>query len=159
MSTSCPIPELAAFLHAAKFATYATQSDQAGGTPLLPGSKQLEYGAGDFFYRDIYVGMFHFVGQEIVYYRDTPVWAMSYAGGMLPAAEMSQARDIYALLRQALQHMPIEQPFRGPAEFSAGNTRYENALNGDIGRFHGQERIFSGDTLLYELHYSGGLLL
>jgi len=97
MPTLCPLPELAAFLHAAKFATYATQGDQASVTPLLPGSKQLEFRNGDFFYRDIYAGLFYFVGQEIAYFRDTPVWSMSYAGGMLPAADMSQAHNTLPL--------------------------------------------------------------
>jgi hypothetical protein len=32
-------------------------------TPLVPGSKQLEY-------RDIYFGMAYFVGQEVVFHRE-----------------------------------------------------------------------------------------
>jgi len=159
MSSPYPISELAAFLRAAKFATYATQGDSNSIEPLLPGSKQLEHQAGDFLYRDIYAGLFYFVGQEMVYYRGTPVWSMSYAGGMLPAADMSQAHNIYTLLRQALQQMPPERPLRGPAAFAVEPCRYANTVNGDIERFHGQEQIFSGEALLYELHYSGGLLV
>lgn len=119
----------------------------------------MEYRDGDFFYRDIYAGLFYFVGQEIAYFRDTPVWSMSYAGGMLPAADMNQAREIYVMLRQALQQMPPEQPLRGPPTLTVGPCRYDNLLTGSIERFHGQERIFAGESLLYELHYSGGLLV
>ena len=57
------------FLLQAKRQTYASRGDSATVTPLVPGTKQLEYYAGLFFYRDIYVGMAYFVGQEIVSYR------------------------------------------------------------------------------------------
>ncbi|MGH7302018.1 MAG: DUF5680 domain-containing protein [Candidatus Rokuibacteriota bacterium] len=49
-------------------------------TPLLAGSKPLEYRDGDYAYRDIYLGMAYFVGQEVISYRDQAVWSMSYAG-------------------------------------------------------------------------------
>jgi hypothetical protein len=39
-------------------------------TPLVPGSKQLEYRDGEYLYRDIYVGMAYFVGQEVVFHRE-----------------------------------------------------------------------------------------
>lgn len=72
-----------AFLHfllKAKRYTYASQGDEATMASLLPGSRQLEYRDGAFSYRDIYVGMAHFAGQEIVSYLEQPVWSMSYAG-------------------------------------------------------------------------------
>ena len=53
----------------AKRATYAGQGDEATVTPLVPGSKQLEYRDGDYLYRDIYLGMAYFVGQEVVSHR------------------------------------------------------------------------------------------
>ena len=59
------LPRLAKFLVDAKRRTYAGLDDDATiATPLLPGSKQLEYRDGDLSYRDIYFGMRFFVGQE-----------------------------------------------------------------------------------------------
>jgi hypothetical protein len=50
------------FLLEAKRTTYAGQGDEATVTPLVAGSKQLEYRDGDYLYRDIYFGMAYFVG-------------------------------------------------------------------------------------------------
>ena len=108
------LSELAQFLRAAKSATYAAQGDEASVVPVLPDSKQLEYRAGDFLYRDIYVGMFRFVGQEIVYRTHRAVWSMSYAGGLSESVSQGSARSIYAFLRQALLDAPPELPLRGP---------------------------------------------
>jgi hypothetical protein len=51
----------------AKRRTYAGLDDDATvSTPIIAGSKQLEYSAGELSYRDIYFGMAFFVGQEVV---------------------------------------------------------------------------------------------
>ena len=50
------------FLLKAKKSTYAVQGDRAMVSPLLPGSKQLEFSEGNFIYRDIYFGFTRFVG-------------------------------------------------------------------------------------------------
>src|SRR5882724_12875777 len=71
--------------------------------PLLPGSKQLEYRAGDLSYRDIYFGMRFFVGQETVQAGADVIWSMSYAGGVAPTVvDRNEFFAIYAFLRQAL---------------------------------------------------------
>ncbi|MGE5386879.1 MAG: DUF5680 domain-containing protein [Betaproteobacteria bacterium] len=159
MASPCSTPELLDFLVAAKRATYAAAGDNASNTALLAGTKQLEYGAGGFFYRDIYAGLLMFAGQEIVYFRDTPLWSMTYCGGTLPTADMAEARDIYAFLRQALCRVTRAHPFRGPRRFGEAEFLYTNAIQGNIERFHGIEHITTRNTLCYELHYSGGLLI
>lgn len=73
------------FLVRAKRHTYASHVDDASVTPLLSGSRQLEYREDSFFYRDIYFGVNYFVGQETVYNEEQPYWAMSYAGGVNPS--------------------------------------------------------------------------
>lgn len=62
------IPKLLSFLMVAKNATYANENIEVSASPLLLGSKQLEFSDGEFVYRDIYVDMFRFLGQEIVYF-------------------------------------------------------------------------------------------
>lgn len=152
------VSQLNRFLLIAKQATYAAQGDEASVTPLLSDSKQLEYRDGEWFYRDIYVGMFRFVGQEIVYFSNRAVWSMSYAGGLGVDVENAAARPVYAFLRQALREAPLDLPLRGPALLEADGMRYTCQCTGSIERFHGTEIIMQSHDRLYELHFSGGFL-
>jgi hypothetical protein len=58
-----PADDLALFLRSAKAATYAAQGDDASVPPVLQDTKQLEFRAGEFLYRDIYAGVFRIAGQ------------------------------------------------------------------------------------------------
>lgn len=146
------------FLRAAKAATYAAQGDDASVAPALPDSKQLEFQSGPFLYRDIYVGMFRFVGQEIVYLDGRALWSMSYAGGLVQGVPPSAARGVYAFLRRALLAPAPELPVRGPAELRAEEMSYGCSWQGSLQAFHGSERIVRDSTTTYELYFSGGTL-
>ncbi len=98
---------LAAFLLRAKRATYAAQGDDAMVTPLIPGSKQLEYREGERLYRDVYVGLTTFAGLETVDDTGAPRWAMTYAGGLVAPADFPA---VYAFLREALQRALRRRP-------------------------------------------------
>lgn len=148
--------ELVAFLVEAKRRTYAAQGDEASVAPLLPGSRQLEYGEGRWFYRDIYFGSDRFVGQETVYADGNPVWAMCYAGGVVGSAV--DAAQAYAFLRRALRAVTPAYPYRGPRTFGEGPYLYTNESRGGVERFWGVEVIARGGQPVYELRYSGGLL-
>jgi hypothetical protein len=63
--------QLEAFIVKAKAATYV--GDGAKSPSCRPGSHDLQFQDGDFAYLDRY-----FVGEEVVYYKDNPVWAMNY---------------------------------------------------------------------------------
>lgn len=149
-------PEFIAFLRAAKLSTYAAQGDDATVPPLLPGSKQLEYSCAPFLYRDIYVGMFGFVGQEVVYLDGQAYWSMAYSGGLVPAIPNAEASSIYRALRSALSAVPEALPLRGPATFKHQGLSYVCTVSGDIERFQGWESIARIGQLVYELHFSGG---
>jgi hypothetical protein len=147
------------FLVAAKRQTYAAQGDDASVDPLLPGSRQLEYGRGAFLYRDVYFGVAYFVGQETVYEVDQPYWSMSYAGGVDPAVTATdEIRRIYAFLRSALRAVSVEHPFRGPAYFRDADFEYRNAGEGQLDAFHGTEVIRQQCRTVYTVHYSGGIV-
>jgi uncharacterized protein DUF5680 len=147
------------FLLEAKRFTYASQGDEATVTPLIPRSKQLEHRDGDFSYRDIYVGMTRFVGQEIVFHVEEPIWSMSYAGGMtLAARDDSERRAIYAFLRVALLAGGPDRPYRGPTRMQQSPYEYMNESQGDLDAFWGMERITRNDEEVYELRYNGGFL-
>lgn len=153
-----PMTELSIFLRAAKLATYAAQSDAASVAPVLPDSKQLEYREGEYFYRDIYYGMFHFVGQEIVYRSGRAIWSMAYSGGLAASVEVSSAAAIYSLLRAALSQAPRELPLRGPANYEATSMNYTCSCEGSLEQFHGIERILREGVPVYELWFGGGKL-
>jgi hypothetical protein len=144
------------FLVAAKRATYATRGDVASVSPVLLDSKQLEYRDAEFFYRDIYVGMLRFVGQEVVYVTERAVWSMSYSGGVLPRVEQSAIKLVYSFLRQALTAVPDHFPLRGPALFERDSTRYTFQCSGTVELFDGIEEIRQGSGCLFRLHVAGG---
>lgn len=159
MSMSLTRAEFTAFLMEAKRHTYAAQGDNATVTPLIPGSRQLEYRQGNLLYRDVYYGSAFFAGHETVFEEDIPMWVMSYAGGVT-SADLAPAtiRSVYSFLRAALRHVEPARPFRGPHQWREGLWIYTDNGEGDIVRFHGDETITYQGELVYTLHYAGGLL-
>lgn len=148
--------QLADFLVQAKRATYASQGDNASVTALISGSRQLEYQLGAALYRDIYFGFAYFVGQETVYEADAPIWAMSYAGGMVdPAADASA---VYKFLQMALRQVESASPYRGPGLIRGDGFQYTSQTTGTLKNFWGSERISSNRAIVYELRYHGGRL-
>ena len=143
---------------AAKRHTYASQEDDAAVKPLVRGSRQLEFRQGALFYRDIYFGGQYFVGQETVYFKSSPIWGMSYAGGVIQGIDVDEAVGVFSLLKTALQKATAEAPFRGPESFQSGALLYTNRSLGNIERFSGTESINYEDRPIYHLHYSGGFL-
>ncbi|MGC9395003.1 MAG: DUF5680 domain-containing protein [Anaerolineae bacterium] len=153
------------FLITAKQHTYAAQGGaDAAVTSLLPGAHQLEYRDGKLFYRDIYFGSTCFAGQETVYYDASPVWSMVYSGGGLKNVPRNvravvDISQVYTFLQAALLHAPAEHPYRGPVLWEQGGLIYSNEIHGDLERFWGMEVINYQDVAVYQLHYSGGILL
>lgn len=159
---SASSPDLKKFIHAAKKATYAAQGDSASVTPVLPGSKQLEYRDGELLYRDIFLGSLRFVGQEFVYRSERAgsehaVWSMSYAGGLVAPGSPDAGR-IYSFLRKALLKAPVEMPLRGPALFELEGMRYACRWEGTLEQFHGLETVTFDGKVQYELRFGGGNL-
>jgi len=151
--------ELARFLVKAKRATYASQGDQDSvKSVLLPGTHQLEYSEGLFFYRDIYAGSAMFAGQEMVYYAGKPVWSMSYAGDIPEEVSSQDIEGLVKLLHKALMNVPDAIPYRGPMQIEDGVFRYANHAGGSFASFFGGEDIQRNGKVLYKLHYEGGLL-
>lgn len=146
------------FLVAAKRATYAGQGGAATASPLLQDSKQLEYRDAEFLYRDIYFGLVHFVGQEVVYFASRAVWSMSYAGGLVAGIEKSSVKPVYSFLRQALMAVPAHLPLRGPMLFEQEAMRYTFQCSGTLEQFTGVEEIHRHAECLYRLHVTGGCL-
>jgi len=147
---------LPGFILRAKRATYAAQGDDATVTPLLPGSRQLEYREGDWFYRDVYFGMAGFAGLEIIHEANDPRWSMAYAGGVIAGASRAQMGQVYAFLRSALQRGTLEAPFRGPSRYESFGYEYVNEWRGTVEDFSGAELIRRDGGVVYRLTYAGG---
>jgi len=136
--------------------TYASQGDEASVSPLLPRARRLEYREGALLYRDIYFGFRHFVGQGIVYYDSSPIWAMGYAGGILPTEV--DAAELYEFLRLALQQVTPERPYRRPRLLRSRPYLYRDVTHGRVERFWGIETITRGGHVVHRLRYHGGML-
>jgi hypothetical protein len=145
------------FLIAAKRHCYAGSDDNTSVLrPLLAGSMQLDWSQGDWLYRDIYFGMEHFSGMEVVIHAGLPLWSMVYSGGVLAGAK--DVRGLFAFLRTALRALPAKLPLRGPSRFEHGSAIYRMQVTGAIDRFNGQEDIQIDGRACYALSFSGGVI-
>ena len=110
---------------------------------------------------DSYAGHFFAPGQEIVYYKGVPVWAMAYAGGMefQYHGDEDLAHETFVFLKKALLAMDPEKPYRGPEHFGEGEWKYISILEGDIKDFIGNEKIYYKSDLVFEQNFIGGVIV
>ena len=129
--------------------------------PQRPGFDELEYRSGDWLYHDSYSGHYFAPGQETVYYKDVPVWAMSYAGGMKFEYHGNKdfTRESIEFLKKALLAMTREKPFRGPELYTQGDWRYLSSIVGGIKDFTGNEKIYYKEKLVFEQNFIGGVII
>jgi hypothetical protein len=102
---------------------------------------------------DNYFGGEPYGGRIVVFFDGKPIWMMVYYGWL---EKGTSAESVYAVLRNALMRMPEDYPFRGPSEFREGEFVYLNSWEGELGRFHGDEKIICNGELLYKGKYAGG---
>ena len=143
--------ELGKFLVNAKRNTYATQKGKVPSSRKL--SKDLAYEENDYYYLDSYFGEKDFSGEEIVYFKESPIWSMNYYGKTL---KESITEGFIETLREALQKVSEEKPFRGIEEYVRGKYKYRCSNEGTIDFFNGIESIFYGDEEVYRLYFHGG---
>ena len=143
------------FVVAAKRATYV--GDGQAAVPSRTGSHDLTFQQGDWRYRDSYFGGTDFLGQEVVWQRDTPVWAMSYYGYIL-RPELIDAARAGATIKAALSALYAEGRFLGGFEWTGPHGTYLDRSSGSVGHFHGRESISVAGTEAYALDYFGGLI-
>ncbi len=150
------LDNLTNFLKTAKKNTYASETAKKV-ISQRPGSKDYEYSEGEFLYHDTYFGEINFIGEEIVYEREKPIWGMNYNGHVVD--ENADEKDIYTFLRKALiQDYDDIIPVRGPKNFKIENYEYKNNISGGLDRFEGREEILKGGKLVYYAIFHGGLI-
>lgn len=148
--------ELHDFIVEAKAATYV------GGGATAPssraGSHDLGHRRGDWAYRDSYFGGTDFLGQEIAWRHDEPVWVMNYYGRVLDPSAIDGARAGH-VIRTALPAMYRQNRFLGGFSMEVGLYRYADESEGDYRSFVGLERILADGREVYRMNYHGGLVV
>lgn len=149
--------ELKTVLFEAKRNSYAAGSS-AKKTKHQDGATEISYQKGDLFYRDKYYGGEPFSGDEMVFCGQQPVWRMNFTGRIEPSA-VPVIESIYRFLMVSLsQNTDKDKPFRGPAEYAAGDFKYKMISSGDFDFFSGQEEIYYQGKIVYTCFFNGGLL-
>ena len=147
--------KLLSFLIDARANTYAGGKGKV--KPAFPGSTQLEYKEGEWFYRDIYnLGNKIFMGLETVYFKDKPVWSMCYYGDFKKMTE----KEVDEILRAALIKYKDKTRLFHQVEWEKGEFKYicTPDFNSGIDEVAGLEEIYKGKDKVYLLYYAGGFI-
>jgi hypothetical protein len=143
--------ELLEFLKEARLNTFASNNAPVD-NPRLLGSKEFSFQKGELFYRDIFFnGNKKFIGQEVVYIGQTPVFGMSYLGSQIEKLQE-------AFLKESLFRLAQKCRLWQNSEFERREYRYENFGQGDVNEFFGQEKISVSSKPVYKLEYRGGFI-
>ncbi|MEN9626169.1 MAG: hypothetical protein RL557_497 [archaeon] len=149
--------ELRKFLVEAKRNTYASGNKAV---KLADDFEEFVYGKGDYTYRDRYHANDPrpFGGEEVVWHRGEAIWLMNYYGLLL--SSQVDKEKVYSFLREALQEVAEEFPFRGPVQkpFTRGELTYKSSINGNLECFNGTKFIVISSKRVYESKFHGGSL-
>ena len=145
--------QLTNFLIKARSNTYAGDSGKV--ESVFKGSYQLEFTEGDWFYRDVYNnGNGIFVGLETIYFKDTPVWSMSYFGNYKKLSE----EEVDKVLRKSLIEKQDDTRLFKEVSYENGDYKYECEGYGEIDELGGTEKIYKNGEEVYYLYYAGGIV-
>ena len=142
--------ELSHFIVEAKQNTYANKNNKI--LPLRSGSHDYLYKNNQYTYCDSFFGSSQFSGQEIVYQSDEVCWSMNYYG------KVTDDHFSGDFLKQALSHIHVDQPFRGPELYTKGDYIYICHVTGDLFHFNGEEKIYYQSKPIYECLFHGGII-
>lgn len=142
---------LVAFLLEASEKTYAGKGKEEE-VSSRPNSHDFIFEKGNLKYIDSYVGGERFLGEEVLFQNEIPIWSMNYSGRTL---EDSFSGDF---LKEALLLRPVEKPFRGPDIYRNASYTYHSTIDGDFTWFQGREEIFFGELKVYECVFHGGIV-
>ena len=145
---------LADFLVEAHLNTYTDKSATRSVSSRL-WSFDYRFERDDLAYHDSYLGTRDFIGEEVIYQRELPIWGMNYHGVIL--APDTQEREVYDFLRTALRQECIDiVPARGPHLYRQGRLTYDNTVDGALDEFSGIELIRRDGEAIYRCRYHGG---
>ena len=120
----------------------AAQSTYAGSgkyqkKPERSGFSELVYQENNLYYRDSFIGFYRSRGMELIRYKEKPIFATLYGGGMLKGQE-KLANKTFAFLKQAmLKKYQSFYSFRGPKKHLNKSWQYSYQQTGSIAEFQG----------------------
>jgi len=155
MTPDFSLQQLKTFIVKAKAATYV--GDGKKSPSHRPGSHDLHFYEGSFSYLDSYFGGSDFLGQEVVYYKEVPVWVMNYYGRIIEPEKIAAA-DAGQIIKESLSKMYEEGRFLGGFKYTTQGSNYTDTSLGDATSFTGKEWITRENIKVYELVYHGGLV-
>ena len=125
-------------------------------TKPFPELKLLNSKSGDWRYVDQYVGGEPYQGFEVIWFKNKPIWSMTYRG-LYHGSE--PYKKFITFLKAALSAAPKEMPVRGPKKFAQkqfANWSYENSWRGKMNEFKGREEVFFKKKIVFWTDYQGG---
>lgn len=155
MTPDFSLQKLNSFIVKAKAATYI--GDGIKSSSHRPASHDLQFHEGSFSYLDSYFGGSDFLGQEVVYHKEVPIWAMNYYGRIIEPEKIAAA-EAGQILKKSLSRMYEEGRFLGGFEHTTHGCTYTDTSKGDTTSFTGKEWITRENIKVYELIYHGGLV-
>lgn len=144
------------FLKESKKQTYANANVKKAPSSRL-GSNDYHFEKDNMIYHDTYFGSTNFLGEEVVYYNNKPIWAMNYHGITVDSSLSEEAMD--QALRPALMMVGEDNdilPLRGPSKLENNGYTYLFSSTGTIEEFEGKEEIYKDKKLIYKLTCHGG---
>lgn len=149
------LDELNAFIVRAKANSYVGSAPKS--LSYRPASHDIQFHEGSFSYIDSYFGGTDFIGQEVVYFQQQPVWAMNYYGRILIPSLIDGAQA-GQIIKTSLSKLYQESRFLGGFELTVGNSVYTDTNQGTVASFSGKEWITRQGQPVYELLYHGGMI-
>lgn len=144
------------FLDKANKNTYANKEAQKVEPSRLK-SEDYHFEEGELIYHDTYFGGRDFIGEEIIYEKEKPIWGANYFGFIIE--NKVNEKEVYNFLRKALMKKYSSKiPVRGPKKFSQSNWTYKSNIKGDVSRFVGKEEIFLKGKIIYCCFIHGGFI-
>lgn len=150
------IENLTNFLKEANKSTYANADAPKVESSRIK-SQDYHFEKDGLIYHDTYFGARDFIGEEIVYENEVPVWGANYFGFVL--GDKVSEKEVYDFLRQALmQEYGDVIPVRGPANFSEDRKKYRFVVDGELSNFSGTEEILFNEKAVYRCFVHGGMI-
>jgi len=150
------IEKLTQFLNEASKSTYANKDAPKVASSRLR-SEDYHFEKDGLIYHDTYFGGRDFIGGEIIYKNDIPIWGANYFGFILD--DEVEEKEVYDFLRKALmQEYDDVIPVRGPSSFSVNDKKYRFSADGDLENFSGKEEILFNEKVVYRCLVHGGMV-
>ncbi|UCD03629.1 MAG: hypothetical protein JSW73_03755 [Candidatus Woesearchaeota archaeon] len=125
--------------------------------PFLPRFKKIEYSIGDYRAIDRYTGGENFAGENVIFYKEIPVFVANYFGYIID--KKFNIKTMYDFLSKALAAGHGKVLFRGLDGFSEKGFKYINKIKGDLEFAKGTEEIHFKGKKIYELFYHAGIII